>query len=462
MVHSSLHSQNEAISELLKEELVPPVVHLPGSLFLAAIRRGRDFLSSNSETSGKQKLGSHLLEATVGIANHQLCPAAWSSKHFLRIMPVLWRLLVCGTGEPDVAWSNPASCTPIRLHAFSSILRVLGAASLHLTKNGVTQVDGKSAWSVVVFGRVVALLFDELELFGSQALEVCDETYWAKFDSTKGSGKTVSPPAKKVPPKRKRHVRSNFELFNEVHQREGEVSGGSDFFSNVAGALAGSPRKSEPPDKTPTERATVEPDQSSADVFESDGLDKLLGLPPKREVKVDSKSDFQSALRAAVSDDDIFEKPAASGSAAAKNMIQAFSGPMTGTRRWMTAPSNRALSTIREAEDGDDESPADSSPLRLPVAMLSDLPKKDGDGEMVINRPKTSKQMRVPKVRKADTMGSQTKLTPQETPVNSSGTLTSDDEIESAGEAFLDVIGKSLGLRYVIMTGSLNLCCVQG
>ena len=182
IVHSSLHSQNEVLSEFLGQEPdFPRLSNIPGDNFVSNLRMRRDVLKEQSEiqyAKAPQHAEDKLLESTIDITKHQLCSLPRSTNHLLRIMSVLWKALITGNGKPDLVWANPSAPLPLRVHCFATILHLLGAASLYMSKNGVTQVDGVSKWNVVTLGRVLALCFDEAKLFGHQAVEAFDGEEW--------------------------------------------------------------------------------------------------------------------------------------------------------------------------------------------------------------------------------------------------------------------------------------------
>ena len=182
------------------------------------------------------------------------------------------------------------------------------------------------------------------------------------------------------------------------------------------------------------------------------------------EIKIDSKSDFLSAMRAGFStgDADEVSTPAPSpkdeapnpGAESAKAMIKAF-GSARGNRRWMTAPT-LALSTIRESDDfegelsaaADDDELIDSS-IKAVASSLASSSNDSLDDEMVIKTTNKAKprQMRVPKVSRASTLSANV-FDGKSDPFSGSASVpTTDREIETAGTAFLEVIGKSLGYR---------------
>jgi hypothetical protein len=403
---------------------------------MSTLLMGRDFLGNNAVIRPNRKthpMEDKMLELAIDITKPQLCPLPRTSLHLWRVMPVLWRSLICGSnGEPDLVWANPSSPIPLRVHSFATILHLLGAASMFMSKNGVTQVDGVSKWNVVTLGRVLALVFDERKLFGRQVMEAFDPETWKHPTEKEAEAKPGKAAAKK-----RRHVRQTYDLFNDMPPREDP--GAFDMQS---------------PAKVPSTANQV--DTKSFGGSLAGALDfEASGGPStrSRDVKIDSKTDFQSALRAAASNED-FDRLESDGAGAAKAMIQAFSGVGGGSsRRWMTAPS-RGLSTIRETEDVD-------SVYNGMSAIVESLPSQDleadsFDKELVLNTPKRSvKQMRVPKFLKSATLNptaiAAMKPEPKELLLtDAQSTLPrSDEEIENSGTAFLDVIGKSLGLRYV-------------
>lgn len=365
-------------------------------------------------------------------------------------MSLLWRLMVCGSGEPDLVWANPSSPLPLRVHSFATIIHLIGSTSMYLSKNGVTLVDGVNGWNVVTLGRVVALAFDERKLFGEQAVEVLDEEVWFPADGSEGKDSMSERRSLK-----RRHVRQTYDLFNDMPPRD-DV-GNIELVSSQAGTLHSPARTLRPPHNKKTE--TLDGASTKAPWMEEEGA---IAIPPsgdkpeiKRTVKVDSKSDFQSALRAAASDEDQdgFE---GDGGRAARAMIQAFGGGLqSGSRRFLTAPT-RALSTIREAADNEDADDGDApgfedeSKLTLLTSETSGSADVDpiSDDSVLNTLKKPVKQFRVPnrgKPRLADADTQEVHELPR--PVNRESIPKTDEEIETAGTAFLEVIGKSLGVR---------------
>eukprot|EP00977_Amphora_coffeiformis_P008197 scaffold1834_cov175-Amphora_coffeaeformis.AAC.3 len=440
--HSSVHAQNDTLAQILElDQEFPLYGKRMDAVFLSKLRMGRDFLTSNIEWVGSRRpspLEGKLFESAINIVKSQVCPITHSYGHVYRIFPILWRTLLCGTGEPDLTWANPASPVPLRLHTFATILQLLGGVSLYLQKNGVTNVDGVTKWNIVTLGRVVALLFDEGSLFGDQAVEAFDREKWAReFEDPEETSKFSAIP-KKVSPgtRRKRHIRQNLEILDILQQSEPSGDG-----TELTESLQ------------PVTRPSVD---DSMIQLSSSSMPVDVATSEEKELKVDTKMDFQSALRAAhrEPDNDI----ESDGAKRAKDMIVAF-GSGTGSRRWMTAPV-RALSTISETEDVDDLDaiPEEGSGMDTlaPLATIAEKFSKDQvDNEIHKGVAKKPKQMRIPKRKNQQ---QQDKAEEEQEPViakpSAIGSDTrqksipkTDQEIAEAGTAFLDVIGKSLGIR---------------
>jgi hypothetical protein len=187
--------------------------------------------------------------------------------------------------------------------------------------------------------------------------------------------------------------------------------------------------------------------------------------PNVKPLKIDTKSDFQSALNAGTS-------PTSNSIGAANSP----SLPAANRRKWMTTPSF-SLATIQEDNDKMDEKSglSHSADRNDFLSQRSESEIKAGivvdalDTELILHqksaKPSKVKQMRVPTV-----------LTSVEVPqkqLNDQGYSedgsyfnsvslpgvpnklpTTDEEIEKAGTAFLDKIGENLSHRYAYL---LNL-----
>ncbi|KAL7581257.1 hypothetical protein ACA910_006028 [Epithemia clementina (nom. ined.)] len=443
--NSSLHTQNAVLSDYLHEEedsQKPSDLNKHG--FLSKISLGKGLLLEESASRVYSEAEDRLLRSTLDVVKYNICPVTRHHCFLLRAMTRLWRTLILGTGEASLAWANPATPIPLRLHAFASILQLLGGSSLYLTKNGLTQADG-TKWSIVCLGRVIALFFDEQNLFGGSAAEVFHPSFLLPASSEeKKTGEKSNGKNESAAVRRKRHVRNNFDLL-DTHGFKSSPENGSP-------SSTGSP--------THGRRLSDIPSHPFDGFDTANEPTGFLTALSRKELKVDSKSDFQSALRAATAAEDDFDRPESDGSKTANAMIQAFAGSSSGSRRWMTAPT-RALSTIREQEDTDTEEPVSSlKDAQADVAGAGVPPSPEAmvglDAEIVRNPPKkTVKQMRIPRARKSsasfDFSIMEEEPAPSEAPIDTSppkpqSVPKSDDEIESAGTAFLDVIGKSIGV----------------
>jgi hypothetical protein len=231
---------------------------------------------------------------------------------------------------------------------------------------------------------VLALLFDEEDMFGVHGEEVMSEELFSKL-----SGSVRGEKATKT--RNRRHVRSNFEFFNN-----GAVGGGSDGLGAVSEGemIMPSPnpgRRNIAFDRVAISRhEKLEDDSSPLSTLERrDRLTHDIDTP-----RVDSLADFHSALQAGTQDgtfDDDIHRGQSSENTAADSWIKAFGGLSGGTnRRWMTAPSP-FLATIREDGDDDEQETVEEEKDGNQVGPLDQL-----SSEI---RPSTTsvRQFRVPK-----------------------------------------------------------------
>jgi hypothetical protein len=337
-----------------------------------------------------------------------------------------------------------------------------------MVRNGATQLDGKGKWNLTLLGKVVAMIFDEEQLFTKPG-EGTGEIFVLKdWMSIKASAAVSTTPERDNKPQRHRR-RDQMRSRQSSRQADVKKNTGNDnpaakesLDDFLAGFASLSDRGVDNEQSTRTFvassddfvlpqsflEATPEKDTSSA--IEAQ-VDKTV------DFKIDSKSDFQSNLWAG-SAESLLVSPV-SGSAAAQNMIHAFSGIGPSSRRkWMTAPSS-GLATIHENADPVDPDLTEGSSLTGLRAVVTEIsPGRAGDdtntsdavdSELVRTAPATNKKMRVPQVKKsfetAEDHGSFDN--------NTSTSLTvpsTDEEIEKSGTAFLEAIGKNLGYGYVI------------
>ena len=378
------------------------------------------------------------LESVVEISKSSLCPQFDLSSHLLRVLSQLWRTLVVGRGDPELLWANPASLTSLRLHSFASMLHSLSSVTVYLAKNGLKQLDGRGKFNVVSMAYVVGMVFDEEDLFFlPDGLFVEDLESVLAFNRKQANGKNnvgLESKMKYSQSSSRQAYRSSSDAF-----APGLMLGGESLHA-VSGGIEAE-RLS-----TVVEAVTVTANTSTS------------------AVKVDSKADFQAALRSSSPLDGFssrsssLKQASVSGSQVAKNMISAFgsmnSGPAGTRRRWMTAPSS-GLATIQEDGDGADQKDdgGDLGNLSLGLGRSSLQLEKNFGNEAFVDKAKRSgtKQMRVPQTQKQSNDSYKT-LPPNhlgkinENDDNSSAKLfVSDDDIEAKGTQFLDEIGKSMG-----------------
>ena len=401
-VQSSLHSQNSTLNEFLSQD---PDVSTPlkagGSEVETFLRLGKDeilrrlntsFLRVSSERH--QYETKRLLISTVDIAKSDMCSVGDLSAHLIRVTQQLWKVATLGTGNIDLEWANPAAILPLRVHAFATLLQILGSSTLHMSKRGATQVDGNNKWNFKSLGRVLALLFDEDEMFGKQGEEPLSEELLSKLCDPKRGDRSKSR-------KKRRHVRSNFEFLNN-----GAVGGGSDGSSALMGDEFKNPRPDESHQNEPVKVSELPAIDISLPSEEDDSsplqtLERREKLRQNSDApKVDSVIDFRSALEAGSRDseyDDAIHEGQHSGNEVAASWIKAFGGSTGGLRRgggFMTAPAP-SLAPIREGEEfGEDEEQNEveeepKAELHGPLDQLS--------SEIVRPPKSTVKQFRVPK-----------------------------------------------------------------
>jgi hypothetical protein len=485
-----LHTQNPTLSEFFTQGPDVPIPLKPSDGDIVSfLREGRDEILHRLNTANSLQSVpkpryevEKLLISTIDLSNSSMCSISDSSGHLVRVILQLWKIIVSGTGEPDLAWANPASTTPLRVQSFATLLQLLGSSSRYFSKRGVTQLDGTNKWSIVSLGRVIALLFDEGVLFGEQAEEAFDkEAYTSVSDPDGGSAKKPVPekaenPKKATAEKRRRHVRSKYEFLNNGSLESGEHQTSDDFLLGAASSLGvGSSLSGRSGDDFKFSSRTMPAFRSSTDSLAKaaaalDAFDEKIETEAAGSVSVsdeaaeiqtepedfqlalemDSVSDFRSALQAGSTEtdgnDELYEGPTSSGASAAIAMIRAFSGTPAGSRRWMTAPSPN-LATITETYDGDEEGGSNVSrgKPKKPTGPLDSV-----DTELFLRPTGSSvKQMRVPKTKKSAGATESNGL-PSTADIEGGTSMSSlaepDAEIGSFGTSFLDVIGHSLAL----------------
>ncbi|GAX19245.1 hypothetical protein FisN_4Lh171 [Fistulifera solaris] len=443
---TSLHSQDEALSDLLNEESDYPnnVMHRLETKFLSDIKINRQSLLRKALEAVPKKddtIETHLVNSTLTTSSKMNRSLPTFSPFILRMLPTLWRQFALGHGEASLVWSNPASLIPLRLHSFAAILHLLEGTCVFFSKNGVTEADGMRKWNRANLGRVISLLFDEENLFGDQSKEAIDRDNWSLILDSRDHQFGFLARAK---PHGGRHVRSRLELSDRTKQ--GNTTSefrDNDFLSTVAGALAGPVRGLNERD-TPFDGTSNEPFAYGANV------------------RIDSKVDFQNALRASLaenSEEDVDRLQSTKTSGTSMTMMQALSSLSdTGSRRYMTLPAPRTLMTISEADDGEDDNPEFEEEAQ--DNKIADL--DAGTRNSLANNPTNQKhahgvrQMRIPARRNSKHVTRTDSLVegmdPNVTPSSSlnekeAGLMPlppSDDDFEKLNIGFLDTFGENI------------------
>ncbi len=441
---SSVHTQNEALA--LYFQCVPSI---PSRL------KNNEFDGIWKENSEEIKMKikrtqeafctvtsqeRELLQTVLGISKSTLCPPADISAHFIRVMFPLWRILVAGIGKPSIEFSNPSFSIPLRIHTFSTLLYVLNTVTSYLSKSGVAE-PGSQGWSIMTTARLVTILFDEetVLLEGDIAFQ---EECWCSYYSV---GSDL-------------HSESGKSCNNQVCKNRGQSLGDLnklDFMSPKTPPSEHGQMDLEfisvksNGSKSPSEQLSPSSQDDSVLLNRSEKpppqRKRAFSAPNANPLKVDTKSDFQFALNAGVN------SPAIS--------TVTPSAPIR--RKWMTGGPLSSLATIAEDNDKID----DKVGKEVGGGLISSISGTSDtlDTELIVNKskPVKVKQMRVPKVNTMDTRhtGSE-EANFAELDLNedtnsigsdsvqsskSSKTVPNTDEIETAGEAFLDMIGKNYG-----------------
>lgn len=506
-MQSSLHAQNPTLGEFFGQETV--VANSlqglrKGSAIVPIDTLSRDDLTSHFDSDSSKPLSQasaydmdKLLVSTVDISKPSMCSLSDVSSNLFRVILQLWKIAIAGTSEPDLEWANPNTTIPLRIHAFATLLQLLGSSTVYLAKRGFTQLDGTSKWNLMSLSRVLAVQFDEETIFGEHAEEPYANGFFSNSVNKNSSKEPAETQNSNPNEKKRRHVRSNFEFLNNSDALLGEdggahsVYGGSDIlFSGSSSGL----------DFISGERQNSKPSAKLDKPFlaRSKSAD---AVPSNQTPWVDSVNDFKSAMKTGYrevseNDDELVLDGSGNSNAAAQAMIKAFSGPAVGSKRWMTAPAPN-LATISEDTAGD-ASAYDQLESQQNVGPLDSL-----DKEISLKASKVKpKQMRVPNVNKRKGASTQDDIDvapdilnkdvsngpPSEDMLLSIATVasdgdsaeestaakeqnlprvgktrgstlpTTDDEIESAGISFLEAIERSFGLRQVTLHLRIRKC----
>jgi hypothetical protein len=397
-VHSSIHAQNAILNEFLGQGLDTSINTKSNNMLSKMLRLSREELLQRSSVSPSlfQSDSNHdadrLQISVVDIAKGSMCPVSVVSDHLVRVVNHLWRAIVFGCGEANPRWANPGAFLPLRVQAFATLLQVLGSTSVFFSKRGLAQLDGSGKWNLILLSRILAVAFDEGELFGISAEESLDDRFLSLFRERAKSGISKD--------KRRKHVRSRFEFLNDSSTDSDETvdAPSSADFVGINRAFRGLDSQN-----FPAAAFTASSSSVIASGGSDDGESGSSTVPGKEWIKVDSVTDFRSALKVGLgemNDNTSIFDGSRTGSIAAMSLVKAFSGPQGVNRRWMTAPAP-GLATIREdGDDGGDESTNAITELPSTTRIIKG-PLDSVDTELFV-KPANSpvKQMRVPKVTK--------------------------------------------------------------
>lgn len=457
---SSIHPQNQALSYFFHQAPKVPQ-YLSGDEFCGIWKMEPQQIKTEideiSAAYGNEVIPSEarLLQSVVEITKNTICSQEQLTAHFIRIALQLYRSLVAGTGKPSIAFANPSLSTPLRVHSFSALLYVLNSASSFLTKSEVKSMNGNQKWSLATMSRLVAVLFDEETIFLDPNKHVLEEHNSLSTNSVEEASYSQTSDTK---PESFDLMQTNFK--SDLDEKASEE------------LLASSSTTDAPPERLGIRVLDIESshgeniDQietppslsptSSQDDIAVKGTSRKpsplrlrsFSAPTQKQLKVDTKSDFQFALSAGLSP--------SNGSC-----ISPFGGtapalPAASRRKWLTG--TLSLATISEDNDkidiGDALEPKVDQKIREDNTVVDIV-----DTELVrhSNKGTKVKQMRVPNIQKsslneevtvekkrnvADDINNISNDSDSLGDSQSSMTVPNMEEIESAGTAFLDSIDK--------------------
>lgn len=455
-MHSSIHPQNATLTEFLQlRSRSPQPLSVPTLPLGSAWRLGRTDLLNNirdptrcATLQQSVERSQKVLAASIDVCKPALCSHSSLSHHSIRVVEQLVAVIVSGTGEPSLLWANPATVLPLRVHAFAGLLHFIQSVSGHLSRFGLKQLDGKTKWNVTTFGTIISALFDEQKLFSSSrggTIEPLDITDW-EANQDREQLQLPHLTKRQSTGSRRRHSRSDSD--NLIFS--------SDLI--LAGLSIGEKSPS-PVEIMPLNNSAVIPIFGKAAMY-SEGSMTLPGtittsMDHSDIRRSDSPSIDHTAKKTSSRSDDVIPQ-----STEKEEQLHRLSNTglnvlssSTTRRKFMTLPTN-ALATIREDNDPHHidhdlrKTLAMNSGKEFPLSLLNtastldhELVRKETGGPV--------RQMRVPKLSKVSSGPENAKATLPENVSGSIGkkSLTGDEEIESAGTAFLDLIGENLGYK---------------
>lgn len=410
-----------------------------------------------------------LLEPVVSLTKSSRCPHSDLCSHLLRTVAQLWRMAVSGVGEPSILWASPQTLIPLRMNAFATLLHAVSSATHHMSKTGLRQLDGNSTWDITALGKVLSMVFDEQTIFGGPLEKPIIEERVTQSSASEALSPTSDIDGTKKPSLllRSKTDQASFstsaarpQIIERYSSVESPPKCAPKQFDVDAMLGLKSPTKPGPADvfqdnESKSQRVTRGAEASGND------QSTVAALPPSSLTSdaagfnIDTKTDFMSALTASLDESD--HGPLAQS----LNDSRPVTGPAGNRRRWMTLP----LAPIQE-HDGVGFSANGSA------SQLNQTPSKAVASDMVLRheeRNTRSKQFRVPAkfqdnennteetadgltsfldslsppstIEKEDEKGSSRKIADKQRSLPASN-----EEIESAGTAFLDQISKNLGI----------------
>ena len=405
-----------------------------------------------------------LLEPVVSLAKSSRCPHSDLCSHLLRTVSQLWRMAVSGVGEPSILWASPQTLIPLRMNAFATLLHTVSSATHHMSKTGLRQLDGHSTWDITALGKVLSMVFDEQTIFGGPLEKPIVEERAMQPSGSEASSPTSDMDGTKKPSPILRSKTSDQASLSTSTVRPQII----ERYSSVESPPKCAPKQFDVDAmlglKSPTEPGSAGVFQDDESVPHTRGAEApgndlstvAAQLPSSitsdaAGLNIDTKTDFMSALKASLDESDH------GSSMQSLDDSRPVTGPAGNRRRWMTLP----LAPIQE-HDGVGFSANSTNPTSL-KAVPSDMVLRHEE------RNTRSKQFRVPAksqdnhidaevaadgltsfldslshpdtIEKGDEKESSHKIASKQRSLP-----TSNEEIESAGTAFLDQISKNLGI----------------
>lgn len=168
---STLHHQNSVLAELLGQGTSPQVLteterSQMAEHFLENERAAFLFdetaalTMDDVEESAPKSLA--LISLLTDLTKLSLCPCIEHVLHFHRVTSQLLLYIISGpSGKYDASYCDPRSFTPLKLHAFSTLLNIWWQLVLFLQKCGVKQLDGRRKWNIYMIAKMVGLVWSE-------------------------------------------------------------------------------------------------------------------------------------------------------------------------------------------------------------------------------------------------------------------------------------------------------------